>query len=120
MAEGLLRNEAGDRFQVHSAGIEPSRVRPEAIEVMREIGIDISGQRSKSIDEFVEQEFDHVITVCDNAKQSCPVFPGGAQYLHWSIDDPAIAQGSDAERKIAFRRIRDVLAARIHSFAKDN
>jgi arsenate reductase len=120
MAEGLLRREAGDRFQVHSAGVEPSRVRPEAIEIMREIGIDISGHRSKSLNEFAEQEFDYVITVCDNARQSCPVFPGSARYLHWSIDDPAMAQGSDEERKAVFRRVRDTLGTRIHSFAKEN
>jgi arsenate reductase len=120
MAEGLLRREAGDRFQVQSAGVEPSRVRPEAIEIMREIGIDISGHRSKSLNEFAEQEFDYVITVCDNARQSCPVFPGSARYLHWSIDDPAMAQGSDEERKAVFRRVRDTLGTRIHSFAKEN
>jgi arsenate reductase len=120
MAEGLLRHEAGDRFQVHSAGVAPSRVRPEAIEVMREIGIDISNQRSKSTEEFAGQAFDFVITVCDNARQSCPVFPAGARYLHWSIDDPATAQGSGEERKAVFRRVRDTLAGRIHSFAKDN
>jgi arsenate reductase len=120
MAEGLLRHEGGDRFSVVSAGTQPSRVRPEAIEVMREIGVDISGHRSKSIDEFVEQEFDYVITVCDSARQSCPVFPASARYIHWSIDDPAAAQGSDEERKTRFRRIRDELATRIRSFVREN
>jgi len=120
MAEGLLRHEAGDRFQVHSAGIEPSRVRPESIAVMLEIGIDISNHRSKSIDEFAGQEFDYVITVCDNARQSFPVFPGSGRYIHWSIDDPAAAQGSDEERKTIFRRVRDTLGTRIHSFVEDN
>ena len=120
MAEGLLRHQASDRFQGHSAGIEPSRVRPEAIEVMREIGIDISGHRSKSIDEFTAQEFDYVITVCDNARQSCPVFSGNGRYIHWSIDDPASAQGSDEERKSVFRRVRDTLGVRIRSFVTDN
>jgi len=120
MAEGLLQHEAGNRFQVQSAGVEPSRVRPEAIEVMREIGIDISTHRSKAVNEFAGQEFDYVITVCDNAKQSCPVFPGSARYLHWSMDDPAVAQGSNEERKTVFRRVRDDLGTRIHSFIKEN
>jgi arsenate reductase len=87
---------------------------------MREIGIDISSHRSKSIDEFVEQEFDYVITVCDNARQSCPVFPGSGRYIHWSIDDPAAAQGSDDERKTIFRRIRDELATRIQTFVREH
>jgi len=85
---------------------------------MQELGIDISGQRSKSVDEFAGDAFDYVITVCDNARQSCPVFPGSAQYIHWSIDDPAAVQGSDDERNAAFRRVRDELAARIQSFVK--
>src|ERR1041385_7696158 len=89
MAEGILRDLAGDRFDVESAGIEPSHVRPEAIEAMREIGIDISSHRSKSVDEFVDQQFDYIITVCDNAKETCPVFPGNAKRIHWSFDDPA-------------------------------
>src|SRR5208283_1539147 len=89
MAEGLLRHDAGDRFEVFSAGIEPSRVRPEAIAVMRELGIDISGQRSKSVDEFAGQSFDYVLTVCDNARESCPIFPGGAVIIHQGFEDPA-------------------------------
>jgi arsenate reductase (thioredoxin) len=120
MAEGLLRHAAGGRFQVHSAGVAPSSVRPEAIAVMREIGIDISSQRSKSVEEFAGQAFDYVVTVCDNARQSCPVFPASARYVHWSIDDPATVQGSEEERKAAFRSVRDTLRARIHSFAKDH
>jgi arsenate reductase len=118
MAEGLLRHHGAARFSVASAGTQPSRVRPEAISVMQELGIDISGQRSKSVDEFAGDAFDYVITVCDNARQSCPVFPGSAQYIHWSIDDPAAVQGSDDERNAAFRRVRDELAARIQSFVK--
>jgi arsenate reductase len=118
MAEGLLRHHGAARFSVVSAGTQPSRVRPEAISVMQELGIDISGQRSKSVDEFAGDAFDYVITVCDNARQSCPVFPGSAQYIHWSIDDPAAVQGSDDERNAAFRRVRDELAARIQSFVK--
>src|SRR5437660_6194547 len=98
MAEGLLRNDAGDRFEIDSAGVEPSRVRPEAIEAMREIGIDISGHRSKSLDEFKGWEFDYVITVCDNANQRCPVFPGQTKHIHWSFEDPAAVQGDETIR----------------------
>ena len=99
MAEGLLRHEGGERFQVVSAGTQPSRVRPEAIAVMREIGIDISGQRSKSVEEFIGQDFDHLITVCDTARQSCPVFSGTTTLTHWSIEDPAAAEGDAQARR---------------------
>ena len=109
MAEGLLRDMAGDRFEVVSAGVAPSGVRPEAIEVMREIGIDISGHRSKSVDEFTSQQFDYVITVCDNANQECPMFPGKFQRIHWSIDDPAAVSGGEDARLAAFRTARDEL-----------
>jgi arsenate reductase len=117
MAEGLLRGDAGDRFEVFSAGTKPSRVRPEAIAVMRELGIDISGHRSKSVDEFSGQTFDYVITVCDNAKESCPVFPGAPERIHWSFEDPAAVEGTDAEREAAFRAIRDQIRARLKTFA---
>ena len=117
MAEGLLRHEAGDRFDVLSAGTRPSKVRQEAIAIMRELGIDISGHRSKSVDEFVGQPFDYVITVCDNAKESCPVFPGKVTRIHWSFEDPAAVDGSEDERKAAFRRIRDQIRERIEVFA---
>jgi arsenate reductase len=120
MAEGLLRHGAGDRYDVQSAGTKPSSVRPEAIEVMNEVGLDIAGQRSKSVDEFAKEEFDYIITVCDNARQNCPVFPGSGHYIHWSIDDPAAAQGSDEERKRSFRRTRDDLAARIKAFLAEH
>jgi len=116
MAEGLLGHMAGDRFEVLSAGTRPSRVRPEAIAVMGELGIDISGHRSKSVEEFVGQEFDYVITVCDSAKESCPIFPGKAERIHWSLEDPAAVSGSDQERLAAFRRIRDELAERMKKF----
>ena len=86
MAEGLLRNDGGDRFEVFSAGVEPSKVQPLAVEVMSEVGIDISRQKSKSVDEFVRQQFDYVITVCDNAKERCPIFPGQTKRVHWSFD----------------------------------
>src|SRR6266576_1312276 len=94
MAEGLLRHLAGDRFEVASAGVEPASIKPEAIEVMRESGMDISGHRSKSVDEFLNKSFDYVITVCDNANQRCPIFPGKARRLHWSIEDPASLEGA--------------------------
>ena len=107
MAEGLLRHDFGDRFDVFSAGTKPSHVRPEAIKAMSELGIDLSGHRSKHVDEFVGQEFSYVITVCDNAKESCPIFPGKTQRIHWSFEDPAGVQGSEEERLAAFRKIRD-------------
>jgi len=116
MAEGLLRHEAGDRFEVYSAGTKPSIVRSEAIAVMDEIGIDISGHRSKSIDEFVGQELDYVITVCDNAKESCPVFPARTLRMHWPFEDPAAVQGSDDSRRAAFRKVRDQIHGRIMVF----
>lgn len=107
MAEGLLRHDFGDRFDVFSAGTRPSQVRPEAITAMSELGIDLSGHRSKHVDEFLGQEFSYVITVCDNAKESCPIFPGKTQRIHWSFEDPAGVQGSEEERLAAFRKIRD-------------
>ena len=116
MAEGLLRHQAGDRFEVFSAGTHPNRVRPEAIAVMNELGIDISSHRSKSIDEFTGQELDMVITVCDNARESCPVFPGHTRRLHWSFEDPAAVEGTEVQRQDAFRRIRDQIRARIIEF----
>jgi arsenate reductase len=118
MGEGIFRSALGDKFEVFSAGTKPSSVRPEAVEVMREIGIDISGHRSKSVEEFLGQGFRYVITVCDNAKESCPVFPGRVERIHWSFEDPAAVEGSEEERKAAFRRIRDQIADRIRSFAK--
>ena len=116
MAEGLLRHEGGDRFEVYSAGTKPSRVRDEAIAVMAEIGIDISGQRSKSVDEFMGQDLDFVITVCNHAQQICPVFPGTVKRLHWPFDDPAAVQGSDEVRLAAFREVRDQIHGRIMVF----
>ena len=118
MAEGLLRHDAGNVYEVFSAGTKPSHVRPEAIAVMREVGIDISGHRSKSVDEFAGQDFDYVITVCDNAKESCPVFPAKTKRVHWSIEDPAAVQGSQGEVLTAFRRVRDELRARLQAFAE--
>ena len=118
MAEGLLRALAGDRFDVYSAGTLETYVRPQGIEALAELGIDISGARSKSQDEFRGQPFDYVITVCDNAREYCPVFPGPAKRIHWSIDDPAFAGRNEEERLDAFRRARDEIKARLEEFAK--
>ena len=107
MAEGLLRHDHGDGFEVESAGTRATRVRPEALAVMNEIGIDISSHRSKVVDEFADQTFDYVLTVCDNAKESCPVFAGHGNRLHHSFDDPASVDGSEQERLTAFRKVRD-------------
>ena len=117
MAEGLLREALGHRFEIHSAGSKPSRVWPEAITVMREIGIDISGHRSKHLDEYLGTEFRYVITVCDNAAETCPVFPGVAERIHWSFEDPAAVEGNEETRLAAFRRIRDEIAERVRAFA---
>ncbi|MEO8435704.1 MAG: arsenate reductase ArsC [Pyrinomonadaceae bacterium] len=120
MAEGLLRNLGGDSFEVASAGVSPTHVRPEAIAVMGEIGIDISYHRSKSLDDFLGQQFDYVITVCDHANQHCPVFPGKAERIHWSIEDPAAVEGDEPTRLNAFRRVRDELRGRLQTLAVPN
>jgi arsenate reductase len=119
MAEGLLRHAAGDRFEVSSAGTQPSRVRPEAIAVMQELGIDISSQRSKSVEEFAARDFDYVLTVCDNAKESCPIYPGHGNRLHHSFEDPAAVQGTDEYRLAAFRRVRDQIRDYLKGFPPD-
>lgn len=116
MAEGMVRAWSGDRFEAFSAGTEASHVRPEAIEVMHEIGIDISRHTSKSIEPFIGEAFSWVITVCDAAKEACPVIPGAAQQAHWSIDDPSSVEGSEEERLEAFRQARDVIRDRVHIF----
>lgn len=116
MAEGLLRHDARDRFEVFSAGTKPSKVRPEAISVMRELGIDISGHRSKSVDEFKGQLFDYVLTVCDIARESCPIFPGKTVTIHQNFEDPAELQGSEEARLRAFRRVRDELRHYLSTF----
>ncbi|HKW97274.1 MAG TPA: arsenate reductase ArsC [Bryobacteraceae bacterium] len=118
MAEGLLRKEGDGRFEVFSAGTKPSRLRPEAVAVMREIGIDISGHYAKSVDRFAGQAFDYVITVCNNARESCPVFPAATKRLHWSFEDPAALEGAREHREAAFRRIRDQIQEKIRSFAQ--
>lgn len=119
MAEGLLRNLAGDRFQVESAGVAPTHVRPEAIIVMRELGIDISQHRSKSVDEFLGQQFDYVITVCDNANEQCPVFPANTKRIHWSFADPAEAKGDEESRLKVFRKVRDEIAEQLRRFSDE-
>lgn len=117
MAEGLLREIAGDRFEVASAGVAPTHVRPEAITAMNEIGIDISQQHSKAVDEFTGQVFDYVITVCDNANEQCPTFPANTQRIHWSFEDPAAIEGDEPMRLAAFRLVRDEIQQRLRSFA---
>lgn len=117
MAEGLLRHDAGGQFEVESAGTKPGIVRPEAISVMRELGVDISGHRSKHSNEFDGERFDYVITVCDDAKESCPVFTGAAKRLHQSFEDPAAVNGSEEERLAVFRRVCDELREYLREFA---
>lgn len=116
MAEGILRKLAGDRFEVYSAGTRPAGLNRQAVEAMGEIGIDISAQRSKSIDDFQGQSFAYVITVCDRARQECPVFPSGAVALHWGLEDPAAASGTLQQRREVFRRVRDEIHRRILNF----
>jgi arsenate reductase len=116
MAEGLLRHDAGDRFEVASAGTKASFVRPEAIAVMREVGIDITWHRSKNVDEFEGQQFDYVITVCENARETCPVFFSAAKKLHHDFEDPAAVTASDEQRLAVFRRVRDELRGYLREF----
>jgi arsenate reductase (thioredoxin) len=113
MAEGLLRNLAGDRFEAHSAGTEATHVRPLAIRAMEEIGVDISGQESKTLDRYLGEPFDYVITVCDDANEACPFFPGAQSRLHWSLPDPSAAEGTEEERLAVFRSVRDALRDRV-------
>jgi arsenate reductase len=113
MAEGLLRSLGGKEYEVFSAGTYPSFVRPQAIKVMSELGIDITGQYSKGLDQFVDQEFDYLVTVCDNAKETCPVFHGAKETLHWSIKDPVNVWGTEEMQLEAFRKARDEIRKRI-------
>ncbi len=119
MAEGLLRHLAGDRLEVYSAGSKPSRVNPFAIEAMQRRGIDINGQRSKHLSKYLDQPFDYVITVCDQAAETCPIFPGRAHCIHWSFSDPAAVEGSDEEILAAFEQIRDELEAKLAAWTKE-
>lgn len=111
MAEGLLRHDAGDRFEVESAGTKPGGVRPEAVAVMGELGIDISGHRSKHVDEFAGRHFDYVLTVCDHAREVCPIFSATTVAIHRGFDDPAALEASEQDRLALFRRVRDELRA---------
>ncbi len=113
MAEGLLRHLAGDRVEAHSAGTEATFVRPLAIRAMAELGIDISGQRSKTLERYLGQPFDVVVTVCDDANEACPVFPGARERLHWSLLDPSQAAGSEDEQVAVYRAVRDAIRERI-------
>jgi len=116
MAEGFLRHLAGDKFVVFSAGISPTQINPLAIKVMDEIGVDISNQESKSVKEFQSSQFDCVITVCDNAKEACPVFPGKYEKIHWNLEDPAEVQGKEEERLAVFRKVRNQIKQDILKF----
>jgi arsenate reductase (thioredoxin) len=113
MAEGLLRALASDRFEAMSAGTEATHVKPLAIRAMGEIGIDISGQESKTLDRYLHEPLDHVITVCDDANEACPFFPGAQSRLHWSFEDPSKAEGSEEEGLEVFRSVRDRIRRRI-------
>ena len=119
MAEGLLRDLGGEGFEVHSAGTEQGSVRREAIAAMQERGIDITGHTSKTVDQFVNQPFDYVITVCDQANEACPNFPGGKHRLHWSFPDPSAVEGDEATRLAAFRQVRDDIEARLREFLRE-
>lgn len=116
MAEGVLRALAGDRVEVASAGTEATRVHPLAIRVMDEAGVDLRGHTSKTVDRFIGDPWDYVITVCDTASERCPVFPGGTRRFHWSFEDPSAASGTEEERLQVFRRVRDQISARIRSW----
>ena len=115
MAEGLVRHLAGDRFEAMSAGTEATRVRPLAIRAMEQLGIDISGQESKTLDRYLHEPFDHAITVCDDANETCPFFPGAQSRLHWSFEDPSKAEGSEEEQLEVFRRVRDGIKDRVQA-----
>lgn len=119
MAEGLLRHLGGDAFEAHSAGTRPATVRPEAIAVMREAGVEIAHHRSKPAEAFLGERMDWVITVCDRAREDCPVFPGAARRVHWGFDDPAAAAGGEEARLESFRRVRDEIAARLRLFVRE-
>ncbi|MHB8484438.1 MAG: arsenate reductase ArsC [Candidatus Acidiferrales bacterium] len=115
MAEGYLRSAAGERFDVMSAGIEPKGLNPLAVAAMREIGVDISRQRSKDIREFLGAPVQYVVTVCSNAREKCPVFPATVKFVHWDLDDPAAVQGTEEEKLAAFRKVRDEIFAHINN-----
>ena len=117
MAEALLRHHGGDRFEVRSAGTEPKGVNPLTLKILAEAGIDASFAQSKSVHEFLDQPFDYVVTVCDQARQACPVFPGVHESLHWGYEDPAEAEGTEDQRLAVFRRVFIQLGERVQQFA---
>jgi arsenate reductase (thioredoxin) len=119
MAEGLLRHMSGDRFEVMSAGTEATHVRPLAIRAMGEVGVDISAQESETLGRYLREPFDYVITVCDDANEACPFFPGAANRLHWSFEDPSRAEGSEEERLAVFRSVRDQIRDRMQAELMD-
>ena len=119
MAEGLLRHMSGDRFEVMSAGTEATHVRPLAIRAMGEVGVDISAQESETLGRYLRESFDYVITVCDDANEACPFFPGAANRLHWSFEDPSRAEGSEEERLAVFRSVRDQIRDRMQAELMD-
>ena len=116
MAEAILRRDGGEAFEVVSAGVDPKGIHPLTIRVLADVGIDIGDAESKSVARFLGQRFDYVITVCDRARATCPVFPGGSETLHWGVDDPLEVGGSEAERRAAFERALRELSGRIHTF----
>ncbi len=118
MAEGLLRHHAGDRMEVASAGTNAVGLNPSAVAVMQEVGIDISAHASKHVDSLVDKPFTDVVTVCDSARESCPRFPSETSKLHWSLEDPAQAEGSEEERLAVFRRVRDQIDALVEAFMR--
>ena len=119
IAEGLVKHIAGSNFEVSSAGTNPSPINPYATEVMNEKGIDISKQRSKSLQEFINDKFDFIITVCDHAKASCPIFPGKYKLIHWNLEDPAAVRGARKEKLAVFRLTRDEIEQRIRTFIRE-
>ena len=119
MAEGLLRYLAGDRFEVFSAGVKPVEVNLLAIKVMKEIGIDISGYKSKSLNDLSDRQFDHVISVCDNARQTCPVLPGKYEKIHWNLEDPAQAYVTEYDKLKVFRAVRDQIKQKIEEWIRN-
>ena len=118
MAEGFLNNRAGDRFEVVSAGSQPAEVHPLAVRVMEEIGIDISGQQAKSVMDFIDEGFDYVITLCDHARKVCPAFPGNYEKIHWDLEDPAKAEGTEEDKLAVFRQVRNRIGENIRKFIK--
>lgn len=116
MAEGVLRTLAGDRFEVASAGTEARGMHPLAVRAMAEVGVDVAGQTSKTLDRYLGAPWDYVVTVCDGANETCPIFPGATTRLHWSFENPSTARGTEADRLAVFRRVRDEITARIEAW----